>query len=146
MGIIIDVNIALKFFFDHEKSDWMEAYNAIINGRCCLHYGGKLIEEYQKLSSVWKIILQLDRAGRAKLAPKQIVEKETKYLIQKSACISNDYHIIALARVSGARLLCSDDVKLGEDFKNKKWIDKPRGKIYKNATHKKLLKKRCNKC
>ena len=79
-------------------------------------------------------------------APKQTVEKETQYLIQKNACISNDCHIIALARASGARLLCSDDVKLGEDFKNKKWIDKPRGKIYKNATHNKLLKKRCNKC
>jgi len=67
------------------------------------------MEEYQKLSKVWKIILQLDRAGRAKLAP--AVEQETQHLIQKNACISNDCHIIALARVSGARLLCSDDVK-----------------------------------
>ncbi len=39
MGIIVDANIALKFFFDGKESEFMAAYNAIVNGQCCLHYG-----------------------------------------------------------------------------------------------------------
>ena len=49
---------------------------------------------------------------------------------------SDDPHIIALAIVSGAKLLASNDEKLGEDFKEH--ISK--GKVYKYATHESLLK------
>jgi hypothetical protein len=54
---------------------------------------------------------------------------------------SDDPHIIALAKVSGARLLCSKDQNLHTDFGNRVFIDKPRGNIYQNQSHAKLLKK-----
>jgi len=37
--------------------------------------------------------------------------------------------IVALAQVSGARLLYSNDRNLQQDFGNKAFIDKPRGKV-----------------
>ena len=43
---------------------------------------------------------------------------------------SNDSHIIALALVSHARLLCTGDRDLMKDFKNRKLIRSPRGSIY----------------
>lgn len=46
----------------------------------------------------------------------------------------NPEHIIALAKISGARLLYSNDQLLQRDFNEKELIDKPRGKIY--STHK----------
>ncbi|WP_420445410.1 hypothetical protein [Candidatus Poriferisodalis sp.] len=46
------------------------------------------------------------------------------------ACTSDDHHIIALAQLSGARLLYTNDQKLTSDFGNNRLIDAPRGKIY----------------
>ena len=52
---------------------------------------------------------------------------------------SNDPHILALARASGARLVYTGDGKLIADFKNKRLIDGPRGKIYTGASNVRLL-------
>lgn len=54
---------------------------------------------------------------------------------------SDDPHVLALARESGARLLYTDDADLMDDFKDKRFIDKPRGKVYRNQTHVGLLTK-----
>ena len=43
---------------------------------------------------------------------------------------SDDPHILALAVVSGARLLYSNDRLLQHDFKNPALINQPRGKVY----------------
>lgn len=48
---------------------------------------------------------------------------------------SDDPHIIALAKVSKAKLLISCDIKLHEDFKNH-----TDGSIYQDASHKHLLR------
>ena len=45
-------------------------------------------------------------------------------------CTSNDVHVLALALVSGARLLYTNDAALIMDFKNSKVIANPRGKVY----------------
>jgi len=62
---------------------------------------------------------------------------------------SDDAHVVALAIVSGARLLYSKDVDLHEDFKNSKIISDPRGKVYSTyqsgefrGAHRKLLARR----
>ena len=49
---------------------------------------------------------------------------------REGRCRSNDIHVIALAQISGARLLYSNDQALHEDFGNKLLIDRPRGKVY----------------
>ena len=43
---------------------------------------------------------------------------------------SNDAHVIALARISRARLLYSHDAALVEDFQNKELINGPKGSLY----------------
>lgn len=53
---------------------------------------------------------------------------------------SNDIHIIALARVSGARLLFSNDTALHKDFRNKDLIDQPRGKVFSTLKSKQFTK------
>ena len=44
--------------------------------------------------------------------------------------MSNDFHIIALAQLAGARMLYSRDRELHQDFRNSKLVDRPRGKVY----------------
>ena len=69
-------------------------------------------------------------------------------LHDEGACQSNDLHVLALAQVSGARLLYSNDLSLHQDFGNRDLI-RPRGRIYSThaggqiqASHKSLLQRR----
>ena len=64
------------------------------------------------------------------------------------ACQSNDLHVLALAQVSGARLLYSNDLTLHQDFGNGDLINGPRGKIYSTRaggqiqdSHRRLLRR-----
>jgi predicted nucleic acid-binding protein len=52
---------------------------------------------------------------------------------------SDDAHVLALARASGARVLCTHDEDLQADFKNLEIVPRPKGKIYKNQDHARLL-------
>ena len=54
-------------------------------------------------------MIALDRAGRTQRCDDDSVEAETQAVKDMALCRSNDEHIIALARVSKARLLCSHD-------------------------------------
>ena len=76
------------------------------------------------------------------------VNEETTFLKENSLCESDDEHVIALAQVSGARLLYADDRKLEKDFRNKALIDTPRGKIYSKRikNHRRWLDKNKNLC
>ena len=65
---------------------------------------------------------------------KQVLEK--KHRLKSVVLKSNDAHILALAQAARAKLLCSSDIHLHEDFK--KIIG---GSVYQNKTHIKLLKK-----
>lgn len=58
------------------------------------------------------------------------VDGREEALSREGRCLSNDIHVIALAQISGARLLYSNDMALHKDFRNKRLIDKPRGKVY----------------
>ena len=61
------------------------------------------------------------------------VEAHTDELRQREICRSDDEHVLALALVSGAGLLYTNDVALIEDFKNREIVQNPGGKIYTTA-------------
>jgi hypothetical protein len=109
-------------------------------------YGGELGREYAKLKAVARIVRLLDQAGIAKKFADKTVDAEDINVKASGLCSSNDTHIISLARVGTARLLCSADHALHADFKNAKLISKPRGRIYQNPTHDNLLKRKCKAC
>ena len=65
------------------------------------------------------------------------VDARTEHIKGEGTCRSDDEHIIALAQISGARLLYSNDRALRHDFTNKRLIDSPRGKLYSTPKNKK---------
>ena len=81
------------------------------------------------------------RAGRAKFVPATAFDRDSRNLQARGDLRSNDPHILALARASGARLLYTGDQDLIADFKDKHFIDNPRGKIYSGAANADLLTK-----
>ena len=64
------------------------------------------------------------------------MEKEYRELKKTSSLTSDDFHVIALAKVGKVKLLLSKDQNLGKDFKTI-----CNGKIYKTKHHKGLLQK-----
>ena len=97
----------------------------------------------KKTSKIRQQITKLRQAGRARIIDaNQVEDKKTALQIkvqQKKVTLkSNDLHILALAQAAKAKLLCSNDKLLHQDFKNPKIIG---GRVYQNKKNIKLLKK-----
>ena len=82
------------------------------------------------------------RAGRAQLVPASRFAQDEAELKASGELRSDDPHVLALARESGARLLYTGDNKLIADFGNRRIIQKPRGKVYSGAANADLLTNR----
>ena len=59
-------------------------------------------------------------------------------------CRSDDPHVLALARVSGARLLFANDGRLIQDFQNNDILRQPPGKVYPPTDYHRFLNDRNN--
>ncbi len=145
MCLIVDANNAAEFF-SGTNPDFTEIYSFVLKHGCCIVYGGKLKEELIGVESVRRALLVLDKAGKAKAISDSEVKRVEKEILEAGLCKSNDAHVIALAQVSGCRLVCTADEALQHDVKNPALLNAPRGKIYKNASHKHLLRKHCHAC
>lgn len=102
--------------------------------------GTKLAVEYKKVASFLSLITTLDRAGRVRRYDGARVDREEAALLEAGSLRSDDPHIIALAKVSGARLLYSDDRALHCDFTDRAVLA-PKGRVYQYAAHVALLRR-----
>ena len=141
MCLIIDANFVHKVHPDSDV-DGKPLIEAMFAGQARLVYGGRITQEYAPRFRSW--IRILDGAGRAHKEDDKEVEKATEILVNAGTCSSDDEHIIALAQVSGARLLCSCDQDLHTDFRDPQLISKPRGNVYQTARHRDLIRKHCS--
>lgn len=142
MLLIIDANCATQALGTPPSPDFGPVLNVLVSGKGKLAVGGsKLMNEYKRLGPVMRYLKVLDQAGRSKRVSDAQVDAEEVAVLAGFALVSDDPHILALARVSGARLLCSKDQGLHADFTNSQIIARPRGKVYQNAAHAHLLPK-----
>ena len=79
------------------------------------------------------------RAGYTLFVAADTFAEDERALRDGGSLESDDAHVLALARESGARLLYTHDGPLTRDFKDKAIIDRPRGKIYSSAQNANLL-------
>lgn len=108
------------------------------NGR--LVVGGQIRQELGS-SGAAQWLQELDRAGKLTRVDDSRVDRQAASLRSVPAsdpgsCRSDDHHVIALAQISGARLLFSNDKDLHKDFKNKRLIDQPSGTVYSTLARK----------
>lgn len=148
MCAIVDAQVSHEVFGDNrslagaEFLDWIKESGRLV-------VGGKLFDELMKSGDGFR-----EWAKQAQFAGKLIklnnteVNKMTERIETEEAIKSNDPHVLAVARISGARLLFSNERDLHEDFKNTKLINNPKGKIYSTLrnrkftpAHRKLLSK-----
>ena len=143
MCAIVDANLASRFFGDPVDAELRPLWNWISSGRGVLVVGGELLDELDGVGDARRVLRNWERARLAWVASHGEVERKTRKLKRANRRTklyrSDDPHVIALAQVSGARLLCAADKLLHADFDNKALIDSPRGVVYQNSSHAHLL-------
>lgn len=142
MCLIVDANVAAQTFAPEPASDFLPVWNALTRRQATAVFGGKLAREYYALKRHLRIIRELERSGRLRRIADATVNQVTNQLVQSAACGSDDEHIVALAQVSGVRLLCSHDHDLHMDFTNPKLL-RPPGRVYQNSSHTHLIRRYC---
>ena len=138
MCAIVDANVVHEVFGSQEKQpagagkgfrEWLNS------DKGKLVIGGKLKEELEENSNYCIWAQQATLSGKLINKSKDCINQKTKEVKSSSELKSNDPHIIALAQVSGARLLFSNDKDLQKDFKNPAIINEPRGKVYSTISN-----------
>ena len=142
MCLILDANCLHKVFPSTDK-EFLPINLALTTSSAKLLYGGtKLLAEYKRVDSAWRMIVALDKAGRTRKVTDAEVDALESKLEATGQLQSDDPHVIALAKISGARLLCSHDKNLHTDFTNPHLLQ-PRGNVYQKACHKELIRHYC---
>ena len=134
MCLILDTNM-YGLFLTSDNEDMKPVRDWIDNrdGKIAHSPTGKMRDELNKYPRMRDRFEQYSRAGKLKTFPREDVEQEKN---SSSLLQSDDPDIIALARVSGVRLLVSGDKNLHTDFKQIVG-----GSIYQTRQHKHLLKR-----
>ena len=139
MCIIVDANKLGAFLADPADEDSRPIRRWLDRGAGSLVYstGGRFAQEIR--GRVRAKLADYVRAGRAKLVPESRFAADERSLEARADLRSDDPHVLALARTAGVRLLYTGDRNLILDFKDKNFIDRPRGKVYSGAHNATLL-------
>ena len=150
MCVIVDANVSHEVFGGIERpeagkffADWLARGNKLV-------VGGKLLRELSDHSKFRQWFRAAQSKGRTVRVDDDAVEREIMRIAPERDWESNDLHVIALARLSGTRLIFTNDQALQNDFgkikfgriKGKNCSTKERNDI--RASHKRLL--RSNTC
>ncbi len=145
MCVIVDANVSHEVFGGSERpeagkffADWLARGNKLV-------VGGENLRELSRLNEFTRWFRTAQRTGRTVRVDDAAVEREIMRIAPEQDWESNDLHVIALARLSGTRLLFTNDQALQNDFgkiRGKNYSTKERKDI--RDSHKRLL--RSNTC
>ena len=144
MCIIVDANKLGGFLAELPQEEaapirrWLDRRTGA--GILVYSTGGKFADELGYNAK--RKLADYSRAGKARFVPENRFAKDEAELKASGELRSDDPHVLALARASGARLLYTGDNKLIADFGNRRIIQKPRGKVYSGAANADLLTNR----
>jgi hypothetical protein len=144
MCVIVDSSVASLVLAKPCHDDFKALIDWIECGAGRLVLGGDLKRELLLQGNVKRRIMEWGRSGLALQCDDSAVKARTTELEQAGVCRSNDCHVLALALITGARLLACDDNYLSSDFRDPRIINSPRGHIYRNNSHKHLLRRAPN--
>ena len=146
MCAIVDNNVASEVFGRNppEAGRHFRRWLSGRNGR--LVVGGRLLEELRGSSDFREWFQRNELSGRLLQVSAEEVGRQEERITRSKLQTSDDEHVLALAVVSGARLLYTNDNLLMDDFRNRDIISGPPGKIYTTRdrkdyrpAHRKLL-------
>lgn len=158
MCAIVDASVCGEIFGENRNAASRYFLDWLTNGSGRLVMGGKLKAELlHRGLDEW--LREALRAGRVFEQQDERINQETLAIQRDGQCRSDDPHVLALARISGARLLYTNDYALQEDFADPGILSgQERGRIYTTVagrrqprdqqggrlrdTHRRLLRRR----
>ena len=140
MCAILD-NDVVGLVFGKDRPPAAQAFFTWIDsGRGRLVVGGKLLRELDGTREFRRWRRQAVLAGRIRLLNDEAVDGRASELERQGACRSRDWHVVAIAQLSGARLLYSNDDALRDDFRDRTLIGGLRGRVYSTRCQKELTR------
>lgn len=131
MCAILDTNAAIQIFSAGAPEAAVQFRKYVDKGRLQLVFGGTSYRsEVRRNHGVLRFFQVGIQAGRIRQIDDRQVNTQAQMLRRGYSVESDDEHIVALAQVSGARLLYTNDRRLQGDFKNRRLINGPPGRIY----------------
>ena len=139
MCAIIDANVTFEAFGKKQTEAGVQFRNWLDGDRGRLVVGGKNLVELARNGNFIRWFSEERRRGgrRVRQIRNELVSEREQTLVGDGLLTSDDKHVLALALVSGARLLYSNDRRLKNDFLNAEIIQEPEGKIYTTQDGKK---------
>lgn len=129
MCAIVDANVAHEVFGADRPEAGVKFFQWINSGKGRLVAGGKLLGELNRTPArEWA--RQALNAGLMRNVGEADLDARLEELRNEGTCRSNDLHVLALAQNSGARLLYTNDRPLQQDFRNRRLIRNPPGRVY----------------
>ena len=136
MCAIVDNNVRHEVFGNSPSPAGKHFLNWLEQRGGTLVVGGKLLrDELGQYDHFRKWFPQAALSGSVKRVDDDSVDDASARLLARRLCRSDDPHILALAQVSGARLLFTNDRTLQGDFRDRRIIANPRGRIYTTVEH-----------
>ena len=136
--MIIDANVLGTFLGDPEDEDCMPIYRWMKNGGKIIYSSGGKFDNETSSSAKGKLF-ELTGKGSAIFVRAERFASIEANVEARGYCKSNDFHILALAKFTGTRVLYTRDKNLIQDFKNKDVVAGPRGRIYSGKANASLL-------
>ena len=131
MCVIIDAHVWPAFCADPAAAGLGEVDRWLRSGKGGIVYGGtKYRKELARVTAAVQLMAGYAQAGKAKLLDNDRIDQDAAWIQANQRIKSDDEHILALARVSGARVLCTSDGDLVSDFTNIALVSKPKGRVF----------------
>ncbi len=116
MCAILDANVVGQVFGLDRPSAGQAFFDWLHSDRGRLVVGGQLRRELDRNTAFRHWRAQAVLAGRVTLLNDDATDSLAQQLENESSCHSDDEHIVAVAQLSGARLLYTNDRDLQRDF------------------------------
>ena len=132
MCAIIDANVTFEVFGGKQTEAGVRFRHWLDGVRGKLVVGGKNLEELAQNGNFRRWFVEERRLGgqRVQQIRNEVITERQQALVRDGLPTSNDEHVLALALVSGARLLYSNDRQLKNDFLNAGIVREPEGRVY----------------
>ena len=131
MCVIIDASICTDFCTRPKSTGFTRVHSWLDSGKGRIVIGGtKYRKELSGIGDAMRLLAGYAQAGIAIQYSDAPIDAEAAQIERESVHNSDDEHVLALARVSGARILCTDDRDLMSDFKDVNLVPKPRGRVF----------------
>ena len=131
MCAIVDANVTFEVFGKKQTEAGRKFRDWLDGDRGKLVVGGKNLTELAHNGNFQRWFQEARRlTGRVRQVGTAQIEAQQEDLRRSGLLRSDDEHVLALALVSGARLLYSNDGGLKDDFSNVRILQRPRGRVY----------------